>query len=272
MGNREIGAGSQAHTLGGAMKDGWSVTGSLCTGGVDINGQPTGRIAPTPYPIVPAPAGVQRQYTTPEVSFQSKFSKTEDGPGAQYFTIEFNVTPPVSGYYFCLAEIIWSTEGNEVRRLISLVNGAVISGTAQFAKVRIFDNTVIPAAPFNDPEVYKVSAQVAPGCRPSQQQPPRLRGGLFEVAGGGGTTDVAIPTDAGVISVNLQFRYTNTPNTGSVSFLSAGGAIVLSTFDLNRVNPGDWIPVPPGATIMRIQNNSGALISLLGAETWGIEG
>jgi hypothetical protein len=251
------------------MADGWSVTGRLCTGGVDAAGQPTGRVAPIPYPISPTPPGVVNQFTQPEVTFQSKFELNAGGPGAQYYTIEFNITPPTSGYVFCLAEIIWSAQGNEVRRLISLVNGAVISGTAQFAKVRIFDNTFIPAAPFLTPEVYQVSAQITPGCRPAQQQPPRLRGGLIDVAPGG-SVDIPIPVDAGVISVNIQHRFIPIAGgTAVVSFLAAGGTVVFSTFNIEQAGPADWIPVPPGATIMRILNGPS---SLEGSETWGIEG
>src|SRR3990167_2293350 len=72
-----------------------------------------------------------------EVSAQVDLSKD---PG--YHTIEFSIqTPPISGSLALatVAEVIWSVKGNQVRRLLNVTNGSVISGLADNVSVKIFD-------------------------------------------------------------------------------------------------------------------------------------
>jgi len=254
---------------GGAFKDGWSKSGFLATGGV----------------VIPAPGNNR---TTQSISTQAKFEKKEGGPGAQYFTMEFGVRRPPSGVFFCYADVTWSTEGNDVTRRISVCNGAVISGTAEYAKVSLFDGTTADFLTASGllPEAYGVSVLITPGARPSTQQPPRLvvqeqgnssgTPGFYQIIAG---SSVLIPIDQnfGIISINSIAQVLAAPSfpivAGDVTieFKISGINATVGTTDLFAVQ-GEWIPVPPGADQLKLINNRAAPNDILANVVFGIEG
>ena len=60
------------------------------------------------------------------------------------------------------AEILWFVKGGKIRRVITVQDGASISGEAQSVDVKILDDSIgVPVTPL----VYNVSATVAPGAR-----------------------------------------------------------------------------------------------------------
>lgn len=254
---------------GGAFKDGWSKSGFLATGGV----------------VIPAPGNNR---TTQSISTQAKFEKKEGGPGAQYFTMEFGIKRPPSGVFFCYADVTWSTEGNDVTRRVSVCNGAVISGTAEYAKVNLFDGTTAEFLTNNGltPEPYGVSVLITPGSRPSTQQPPRLVvqeqnvltgvPGFYQVPAAG-STRIPINQDFGIISINSIAEILGAPLTpikaGDITlvFQISGIVTTVGTTDLFAVQ-GRWIPVPPGADLLILINNKVAPNDILANVVFGVEG
>jgi hypothetical protein len=222
------------------FKDGWSKTGKLRTGRPQEQG----------------------------LTMQAQFTQDIGGSGAQYYTVQFSVKAPPSGFFEAVADVIWSVEGVDVRRKISVINGATISGTAQAVKVSVVDATDPNVFPN---EEYEVDIAVTPGVRPAQQQPPRLFGGAFSIPAGGPPINVPIPQDAGVISVNISaYRVPTAPLAlGDAMGLMGNNVIPLSGFVVKPEGDG-WIPVPPGANILQLINNSAFALGY--GVTWGIEG
>ncbi len=217
-------------------KKGWSVSGPLISGaGPSGNG----------------------------ISLQANF---ENEPGN--YTVQFGLTQPVvqSGEIIrAVAEIVWSVEGNDVRRLVNAVNGMSVSGTAQGVKVRLFDNSVTVA-----PITYQVSAQVVKGTRPSVAHPPFLYGDRFILISGGPSVVVPIPQNAGVTAVYVGATPTtavNVPNGQLQVAHESAAATVLQEYE-----PRDfqWVPIGAGADRILIRNNSAEPISF--TPVWGIDG
>lgn len=226
-----------------AMKDGWSKTGNLTSGLTQVG-----------------------QYT-----MQAKFTAEEGGSGAQYYTIQFGIQqPPRNAVFDAVAEILWSTNGTDVRRLVSIGNGTVISGTAQFAKVSVWDRSKALLDFLGETgEIYRVDTLVTPGCRPSDQMPPRLfpetevvggvpvnQGGLFTIAAAT-NQQVTIPQNAGVISLkaDVASQFGSAPpveGDTQIVFTDASGTVILGMFD--PLSTDDWVPVPPSAKFMTLQN------------------
>ncbi len=257
------------HPQGGAFKDGWSKSGYLGTGGV----------------VIDAPGNNR---TNKSISTQAKFEATEGGPGAQYFTMEFSAQRPPSGVFFAYADVTWSTQGNDVKRRISIANGMVISGTAEYAKVEMFDGTTAEflTAQGLTPEPYYVNVLITPGSRPSTQQPPRLvvqesgnllgTPGFYQVIAG---SSILIPIDQnfGIISLNsiaMVLGAIMTPIVaGDISLFFRISTInaTLGCVDLFAVQ-GTWIPVPPGTDELKIVNNRAAPDDILVNVVFGVEG
>jgi hypothetical protein len=220
------------------MRDGWSKTGTLKT-------------------QQPKPGGL---------SMQGGF-ELPHGSGAQYYTAQFSVQTPPGGFFEAIADVTWSTDGTDVRRKLTVVNGAVISGTAQAVKISVVDAT--PFGPFPGEE-YRVDIAVTPGCRPSQQQPPRLYAGQFSIPSGGGAVGIPIPQDAGVISVNIQaFRIPTAPLGAGDAVALFGNLVPFGGFTIEGDGDG-WVPVPPGANLLELFNLGPATVVY--GVTWGIEG
>lgn len=209
---------------------------------------------------VPKPGDYQLQ--------TGKFSKPE------YYTVQFSIAQPpatVAGIraFDARADIIWSISGNDIRRTISVINGAVISGVAEQVKVNVYDVTNAAAGVF-----YKVDTVVGRGCRPSTQQPPRLFEASYQIASTASQV-IEIDPSLGIISVNITALLL-----GPVAEIAAGDLVglffdpavtPLGGFSADPKGGSTWIPIPPGATALAIQNKNAAKTMLVGI-MWGIEG
>lgn len=215
-------------TLNG--KKGWSSSGSIqATNGYD--------------PVLGPNAGV---------SLQANFDES-DVYTAQFF---IGPVPPDAAFgagefIRARAEVTWSVEGNFVRRVIDVVNGASITGVAQGVKIRIFDDSVYSTA---KPAInYDVSASVSRGARSSVQQPPVYSATSLQLAAGAQNGNIPIPQNAGVISVMLLVGTVATvPSPNPVTEFSTICAQVTAapnntTLRVYDARDYQWVPVAPGA-------------------------
>ncbi len=185
------------------------------------------------------------------------------------------------------AELIWSVEGNSVRRKIEVFDGTAISGTGQAVRIKITDHSLQPAGVAHADLNYLVSVQVAPGTRPTETAPILLADtGIFTATGNPFNVDRAfaiitatpiainIPEDAGVNSWRLDVANTLTtaiPPVGSELIVTEGDQ--SNVFELGRYNYDDlnqWIPLTPGT--QRIRISSTYATSLSGTLKFGIQG
>jgi hypothetical protein len=233
-----------------ATKTGWGTSGKLFTGQKDK--------VVTMQAVFPEPG-----------SYTAEFSRS-DNP---------NSNSPI----FAEALLTWAVEGNYVSRRINIIDGASITGVSQAVKIILSDATptpVIGGGP--NGSVYEVACQVAPGVRGSSKQPPTLvptsgtlpaggpaagGGGAFPVFAGG-TTNIAVPQDAGVISVYVTVSAVAPFAEFGALVIMNNGAFTLKTYD-PRDFP-DWVPLSPGTTQIQLVNNTIADIKF--SITFGIDG
>lgn len=199
-----------------------------------------------------------------EVSLQANFVQRFGAAGP--FTVQLGVLPPLAGFppgIVTAAEIEWSVQGNTVRRIVDLVNGLSISGFAEACRVVI--RNVASVAPPGDP--FVVSVQLTPGTRPSEQRPPTLTTGRLVAAAG--FTDVAVPVEAGAISVFV------TMGTDPPSVLTSADIQVQhrnTVGPLKAYDPRDygWVPIDPRASIVRLVNTTATPV--IASVIFGIDG
>jgi hypothetical protein len=207
-----------------AKTKGWSKSGTLKTDGPGVTAHPS-----------------QNRVQTQATEFGE----------AEQFTVQFFVSRAnVSGTNVsqrAKATITWSVAGNSVQRVISLYDGASISGVGEAVRVVVEDDSfrVGPATP-NDVKEYQVSFQFAPGTRPSQQQPPYLfiykPVGFVNVPG----FTLLIPENIGAISTNVYLSGLLAGVTATATMVS--GAAGLSWDVLNDDPNQVWRPIMPGCT------------------------
>ncbi len=238
---------AKANAQDGEEVNGWSAAGELITG-------------------VPQKA----------LTMQANFKKR---PG--YYTIQFNVRRPVAevGQVLqTLAEVVWSVEGNSVRRLISIGDGATISGAGQGVRVKVFDNSTLAGGLVTN-QPYPVSMQVVKGTRPTQSQQPILEVSSAVAPGTTSLTPIAaganaiflVPENAGVTALYVAVNNTGPAalRSGDVAGIFASNAVGLKEFNYDACQ--QWIAVPPGAIQIQIFNKTAAdpiAVTL----TWGIDG
>lgn len=220
------------------QKKGWSVSGDLIAGKSDAG-----------------------------IALQANF---ENEPGN--YTVQFGVTyPPTdqSGNIITAqAEIVWTVEGNDVRRLVNIANGMSVTGTAQAVKVTMRDSTTLGGG--KQPFPYPVSAQVVKGSRPSVEHPPFLYANSIVVFNGS-NADFTIPQNAGISSVQVYVKPEpvgiNIP-LGQLTVYHITGALgVINGYDPREVS---WVPIAPGSEKIRVQNDSAGLVRF--STVWGIDG
>jgi hypothetical protein len=242
----------------------WSATGQLVSqkASFDANGN-----------VIQASGGPVLQCPFPE-------------PGN--YTVQFYLKLPavLTGIINPVATITWSLGGNRVTRIMSVYDGASITGIAESVDVRVSDQT-LPGIFSGAAQQYSVSIMVAKGTRASTFQPPTYASyivdqetppvahlGFVPVLAGTSSNPVNIPQNAGVISMFV---------TGNgASYVS--GAVELKNGDLlvieqdclgNSLNIYDpigprWVPINPQGYDLLFQNKS-AINALFGV-TWGIDG
>lgn len=183
------------------------------------------------------------------VSLQCEF---HDSP--TNYTAQFKLFGNLEGKQ-AEAELTWSVEGNQIRRLISIADGTSIQGTGQNVSIKIRD--VSPNALAPEIEEYTASVNVVRGTRGSTSNPPYYKPNpAYAVAGAGGTQNVAVPVNAGVLSVRA-----------TCGLYSAGvGPIPAMAVRISQIdNAGNvqsitdalndsWTPLGPGTVRILIEN------------------
>jgi hypothetical protein len=193
----------------------------------------------------------------------------------QFFTDALQNENPSGVAIRTLAEVIWSVAGNSVRRLISLNYGVALTGSGEGVHVRMFDfssDALIKS-------MYTVKCLLSPGPRGQFSQPPFLeidndliRGlPVFTTINAGAFADFVIPPDAGVNSVyfTISAALFTTILQGQILAVQrgpTGQTQKAGNYDI--IN--QWWPVSPGATHIRIFNNTAVQITV--TPSWGIEG
>jgi hypothetical protein len=214
---------------------------------------------------------------TRRVTLQANFPNSED------YTVQFNVDyppipapPPGWNPITTEATIVWSVEGNSVRRRVSVCNGVSVTGVGQACRVEIMDTTIQLAGAGAPKNVeYPVSVQVAPGTRAPIQQPPTLSRltspNGYIVVPAGTFTIVPIPQDAGAVSVYVAVRITPSlpvvPEGQALVSQELPGIIVRS-YDARTF---EWVPLAPGATQIRFDNFTAAQTMSISV-VFGIDG
>jgi hypothetical protein len=198
-------------------------------------------------------------------------------------TVQLDVIPPESGAPFAaIATIKWSDGGNVVQRMVSLVNGVMISGVGRVIDISVTDTTpaFLPlteetATPGPHSE-YTVTALVSHFPRPSESRPPTLYGGVTELTNSGGVApsiDFPIPQRAGVISVAIYAQSLSAtgakPNLYVTATTPVGGT--WAAWAVDSGSEVEFVPLPPGATDVVVSTNDTVNATFL-TVMWGIDG
>lgn len=203
------------------------------------------------------------------VALQANF----ETPGEYTVQFDLQATSEVeitNGPCRAIAEIVWSVEGNDIRRRVSVAKGMSVTGIGQGVKVVIRD-----VSEGGTTAQYTVSAVVARGARSAQQQPPILEdANIFLLPAGGGAEQIEVPQNAGVISVYVPIatsgsdRWEAIPD-GIVEVIHADGAGGAN----KRYNPlaFQWVPLSPG-TLNIIVSSGTTAPELQFKPVWGIDG
>lgn len=229
----------------GNLVDGWQVTGSLFA-----------------------------RRTAPNVSLNKDF------PEADTYSVQFSVLKSPSSPVVIEADIFWSVAGGAaVSRTVSVANGTTISGQGQGVKVVIRDATPALGGFAAADTEYVVGAQVSKGGRSARNQPP-----IF-VNGPGTTENIQtitalavgtfnIPVNAGPISAFVGIAPSAAGALAvqpTIGFRNTGLTLTNYAAEINRgVMGGIFLPIPPGANQVVIQNN--AAVDIVANIIYGIDG
>ena len=206
-------------------------------------------------------------------------------PKPDSVTVQFNLA--TEGICNARAEIVSNVEGNEIRRLVSVIDGMSVTIRGQTVRVTARDFTV---AALSNNVAYNVGILMTAGVRGANKQPPLLSP-LYYTPTAPPTTQVAIqtfipvppgttlfvpiPEDAGVISV-----YTTVAITGGIPVAPVPSQGFVVTHQDNAgdrfrmYDPRDfpdWVPLAPNSEMIALTNNtvaSSAEFSLV----FGIDG
>ena len=193
------------------------------------------------------------------------------------------IPPPIAvGTITPVGEILWSIGGNTQRRLISIYDGAVITGVAEHFSINATDETDLSDT--TNQTLYDVTITAAGGVRGSTSLPPIYQTyitntntgvitfGNFTLAASS-HLDVPIPKDAGVSSVMVTASYPGVVLTGAEFGFSQASTIPALLKQYNPMNYG-FVPLSPQADVLVFTNlTSGAGSQLIEfSVTWGIDG
>ncbi len=197
------------------------------------------------------------------VQMQANF-EYDPGPHTVQFLLDGPDESAVVGTRRTVAELTWSVEGNNVTRMIDVVNGTSISGTAQAVRVKVTDDSNAAIA---DP--YLVSIQCVKGSRTSVQQPPYLTTPQVILGAGAQFANVPVPQGAGIISVfvTVDGFPTAIPD-GSVVVRQESGGEVLKAYDPREY---DWVPLASGTTFIQLRQSAASPAGFW-TVTFGIDG
>lgn len=218
-------------------------------------------------------------------STQSLSMQRNMGSPAGNYTVSFSLKPQAGGVASnhpirCEATITFSTAGNDYTRRVVVGNGVSLTGVGDTVKVVVQDATSAnppgaPAPPNNAP--YDVTIQVARGVRGTTGQPPTFTPNPpLVIVTAGNQVKVPIPQDVGVLSVGITVV-----NTHLGTAVPAGATRVgmvqgplLETYRSYDPVDFDWIPVPPGTTILTLDNGlaPGVNTDIAFSIAFGVEG
>ena len=195
---------------------------------------------------------------------------------AAVFTVQLGLNLGDGGFPVqCEAEIVWSLNGQPIRRVVSVSQGCSISGVTESIAVKLYDVTPIipgigpsPTPPsFNK---YIALASVAPGSRAATTLPPFLRAwSQTQTVDASGSTALAVRNNAGVVGFRLSVWATGIAG-ATVTMTDSNGTI----YDQYVVPPGqnnEFVPLAPGTTMVVITNNDAANPIYLSGQ-WAIDG
>lgn len=206
-------------------------------------------------------------------------------PKADNYSVQFSVGTGNGNLINPTAEIVWSLEGNSVRRLVSVINGLTVTGMAQGASVRVYDAVPTNMGPMGPQVTYPVGVQIAPGVRAAENQPPTLvisqapevpgaNSMLFgqSILAAGTNIDVQLPIGAGIISAYCTVSGFGVPTVITEADIQVlhynSGGFTLKSYDPRLLG---FVPLGPDTTTIRIANFSAAGIYLVSL-TFGIDG
>lgn len=165
------------------------------------------------------------------------------------------------------AEILWSVEGNTIRRLVSVLDGQSVSGAAQAVAINIRDVTLNGNA-----VEYSVGMSVVPGLRASTEQPPTLRiNGINSAVPGvpiqfgtglvpAGSMTWTVPANCGAISAMISSAVVgvaaNLDDSDLLIAFSVSNTQIIKRLDARGSNL--WIPLFSGTRTITVTNNSAA--------------
>jgi len=207
---------------------------------------------------------------------QSSFSLQCRLETPSVFTVEFEIGPsldpdiplPINKP---TAEIEWTVNGNTVRRVISVVNGTSISGTAEFVKVKFFElETGTSTAP------YAATAMVSPGTRAGRVQPTNQSTDAVDLdaagIGGPGEVFIDVPQDKGIITFRV-FAW-DAAETGALDMTKI--LVAQQTSANNTIsafqdpNEAKFVHLNPSVTVIKVIN-LGAVAARVYI-VWGVDG
>jgi hypothetical protein len=173
----------------------------------------------------------------------------------------------------CKAIIDWKIDGQQQRRVISVISGASISAPCNAIGVRLVDEPLGGDATIG--KKYKVQATLSRGVRANTQEPPTLVTDLVEGINNASNFKFQVPKDAGVTSLFVYLA------SGSTADAPAETSVIAVFSDNHLPSPGvhgsffpfkccHWVPLPPGAQAVTIFNGSGA--EVFARIIWGIDG
>jgi len=178
------------------------------------------------------------------------------------YSIAFSVLPPPppNQAVATKATINWKVDGQQRSRIITVTNGAIISGVCEAVDVTLQDYS--GTLGINQPagRAYKVAASLSPGLRATIQQPPFLVPLPAQLIGAGGHADFPVDQNAGVLSVYVMaIGGTADPAQGITALQFSPGFVSQAQFF--PLEPGEWAPLFPGTETIRVQNNNADTIN-----------
>jgi len=281
----------------------WSATGKITSqsssGGVSLQcpfPEP-GNYTVQFYVGNQSPINSSYSFTVPTVAALSTIPASQRSSGmivlvtgtSQLYSLSFDLVtwilvgpynaPGTAGTINPVATVVWNLGGNRVTRVMSVYDGASITGIGDVITVTVSDETI--SDPNNPQQQYPVTIMVAKGSRASTFQPPtyatyitgtngdKFLGFSVVPNGSPGYVNVPIPQKAGVISVFITAHNAGEIITEADVTVMEKNALgtTLSEYDPRGLG---WVPINPQAISLWLVNNASFGITF--GVTWGIDG
>ena len=200
---------------------------------------------------------------------QNNIDVSDLEPGT--YTLQFSVIniQPSPNLHIAIPPIVhaivtWKIEGQQQRRVVSVVSGASISGVCQAVDVKVQDINNAE----DDGYGYQVQVTLSKGLRANTQQPPALsRGRLVLVS-----QTALLSSMCRKIRASSRFSQCSIrahPDDMGIAMVDAVNNTVATIMPAPLST--QWIPIVPGTTQVRLQNfnaTDGMFCNLL----WGVDG